>query len=196
MSLLSLCKGLALNVGLQIPNQVTLSPLREMAEAWQFANEAGEELARRADWGVLQGSATLTGDGTNKIFTLADSRLNDGVTVEAPGIVRPLTQGEWNGLTPVVGTPRYFLLQGANITLWPYLATTATATAAYKTKLWASSGATFLADSDTSLIDETLLLKGMIVRWRRQKSMDYADVEAEYEAALQQFADFDSRSRI
>ena len=197
MTLLTICEGLALNVGLEVPTAVVTSSLREWDEAVQFANEAGEELARRVDWGVLHSTATLTGDGTNKVHTLTGSRLDAGVTVKtSTGYVRPLTQAEWNTLTAVSGTPRYFLKQGNSVTLWPYLANAATVTASYISKSWASSGATFLADTDTALIDEGLLLKGLIVRWRRQKGMSYADEEAEYEAALAQFADFDGRSRI
>jgi len=197
MTLLTICQGLALNVGLESPTAVVTSSLREWAEAVQFANEAGEELARRVDWGVLHATTTLTGDGTNKVFTLTGSRLDAGVTVKtSTGYVRPLTQAEWNTLTATQGTPRYFLLQGAILTLWPYLANAATVSVGYISKSWASSGATFVADTDTALIDEGLLLKGLIVRWRRQKGMDYADQEAEYEAALAQFAQFDGRSRI
>ena len=197
MTLLTICKGLALNVGMQVPTVVISSASREWQEAAQLANEAGEELARRVNWGVLQATLSLVGDGTNKIFTVTGSRLNAGIALKtATGIARPLSQAEWDTLTAVVGVPRYFLLKADKLQLWPYLANAATATAVYTTKLWASSGATFLADTDTSLINEDLLLKGLIVRWRRQKGMDYADVEAEYEAALAEFAQFDGRSRL
>ena len=53
-----------------------------------------------------------------------------------------------------------------------------------------------MADTDTALIDEELLLKCLIVRWRRQKGMDYADHEAEYEAALKSYAGFDDGGRL
>jgi len=199
MSLLTICQGLAKNVGMAVPTAVITSSSREWIEAAQMANETGEELARRVDWGKLQEYTTLTGDGTNKTFALpsAFSRLSPGVCVTASGaIVRPLTRAEWNTLTPAQGSPRYFLLEGSDITLWPYLANAATATAQYQSKSWASSGQTFVADTDTSLIDESLFLKALVVRWRRQKGMDYADFEAEYEAALQNFANFDNRTRL
>lgn len=200
MTLLTIAQGLAKNVGMQSPTSVVGSTMREWQEALQFANETGEELARRVDWGALQATATLTGDGTNKVHALpADfSRLSRGVTVKAgTAIARPLSRAEWNTLTPSQGTPRYFLLEGSEITLWPYLANAATATASYQSKLWTSAGADeFTADSETSLIDEELFLKALIVRWRRQKGMAYQDEEAEYEAALQDFAGFDDRSRF
>ena len=56
--------------------------------------------------------------------------------------------------------------------------------------------AAFTVDTQTSLIDEDLFLKGLIVRWRRQKGMSYQDEEGEYEAALQDFARMDDRGRM
>jgi hypothetical protein len=200
MTLLTIAKGLARNVGMQVPTSVIGSSAREWQEALQFANETGEELARRADWGVLQQSTTLTGDGTNLAHPLPAgfSRLNRGIAVRAgSGIVRPLTRAEWNVLTPVEGTPRYFLLEGDTLTLFPYLANAATVTVQYQTENWTSDGgAEFLDDSETPLFDEALFLKGLIARWRRQKGMPYQDEEAEYEAALQDFSNFDDRSRF
>lgn len=199
MTLLTICQSLAKNVGMSVPTSVISNAAREWVEAADFANHAGEELARRVDWGQLNTSATLTGDGTNKVHDLGTdfSRLVQGVAVVGSGgYVRPLTRMEWNTLTPVQGTPRYFLLEGNEMTLWPYLATAATVTISYQTKAWCSAGQEFVADTDTALIDEDLLTKCLIVRWRRQKGMDYADFEAEYESALQDFASFDDRQRL
>ena len=174
--------------------------MRQWQEALEFADETGEELARRVDWGALTATTTLTGDGTNKMHVLPAgfSRIGRGAAVRAgASVVRPLTRGEWDSLTPVEGTPRYFLLEGAEVTLWPFLADAATASVTYQSDLWTSAGgAAFTADDQTSLIDEDLFLKGLIVRWRRQKGMPYQDEEAEYEAALQDFAAFDMRSRF
>lgn len=199
MTLLTIAEGLAKNVGVSVPTVVIGNSSREAAEMLQFANETGEELARRVDWGQLTASATLTGTGASVAHALpADfSRLTQGVCVAAgTAIVRALSRGEWNTLTHVQGTPRYFLLQGTTITLFPYLANAATATARYQSLNWCSAGQSFTTDGDTSLIDEGLFLKALIVRWRRQKGMPYQDEEAEYEAALADFAAFNNRNRF
>ena len=200
MTLLTIGAALAKNVGMSVPDIMISSPERKWLEAVQFANETGEELARRVDWGQLQDTATLTGTGAAVAHALpADfARLNQGVAVlnASGGIVRPLTRQEWSNLTPVEGTPRYFLLEQNTIQFWPFLANTITATAQYQSKDWCSAGAEFIADTDTVLIDEALFTKGVIVRWRRQKQMDVADYEAEYEAAITDFARFNDRSRI
>lgn len=201
MTLLTIAQTLAADVGLAIPDQVVGSPNRSMVEVLSFANATGEELARRADWAQLTGSATLTGDGTNKQHAMPSgfSRLVPGVAVvnSDGSIVRPLTRAEWGTLTPAQGTPRYFLLEEDTVTLWPYLANAATATITYQSRFWCSNGtAAWALDDETSLIDENLFAKGLIVRWRRQKGMEYADHEAEYEAALMDIARFNDRSRV
>ena len=200
MTLLSICAALARNVGMADPDVVVTSPQRQWKEALQYANEAGEELARRVDWGQLQESIILTGDGTNKTHALPAlfSRFNRGISIMAgTAIVRPLTRAEWSRLSPVAGTPRYFILEGKEVTLWPFLAADATATGQYQSLAWCGNGqAEFTADTDAALIDEGLFAKALIVRWRRQKGMPYADEEAEYEAVLQDLAGFNDRSRI
>jgi hypothetical protein len=200
MTLLSIGAALAKNVGMTVPDIMVSSPERQWLEAVQFANETGEELARRVDWGQLQESTTLTGTGAAISYTLPTdfSRLNQGVAITnaAGGIVRPLTRQEWSNLSMVEGVPRYFLLENNTLQFWPYLANTITATAQYQSKDWCSAGAEFIADTDTVLVDEILFTKGLIVRWRRQKQMDVTDYEAEYEAALTNFARFNDRSRL
>lgn len=199
MTLLTIAAGLAKNVGMAVPDAVISSPLREWSECLQMANEAGEELARRVDWGILQETATLTGNGTDSIHTMPAnfSRFNTGVAIRSGATaVRPLTRSEWNTLTAVEGIPRYFLLERRDVRLYPYLAAATTVTGQYQSKDWCSAGQSFMADDNTALIDENLLLKCLIVRWRRQQGMSYSDEEAEYEASLQDFARFDSRSRL
>jgi hypothetical protein len=200
MTLLTICNNLAENVGLAVTEAVMTSPKREWAEAVVMANAAGDELARRVDFGALFRMSTLTGDGTDKEFDLGTSfsRLIQGIAVTT-GIkpVRPLTQPEWASLVAVQGTPRYFKLDGNKLRVWPYLAIGETVVIRYQSKNWCGNGtALWNADSDTALVDEGILTKCLIVRWRRQKGMDYSDYEAEYEAALSDVARFDDRSRL
>jgi hypothetical protein len=199
MSLLTVCQSLAKNVGLAVPIQVVGAPQREWEEALEYANEAGRELARRVDWSALASEATLTGTGADVAHALpADfGRLQRGVTVRYGGaIVRPLTRQEWNTLTAVEGSPRYFLLEDDTLRLWPYLANADTATVNYQSSGWVNASDAYSADDQTADLDEDLLTMGLIVRWRRQKGMPYDDFEAEYEAALRDKAGFDRRARF
>ena len=198
MSLLSVVQALAKNVGMQVPSSVYGSSDRRWIEALEMANEAGRELARRVDWSALAGTTTLTGTGADVAHSLpADfDRLQRGVTVtHSTGTVRPLTRHEWNTLTAAQGNPRYFLLEDDTIRLFPYLASADTVTVYYQSERWVGANTGYTADDDEADIDENLLAMGLIVRWRRQKGMPYEDFEAEYEAALQDYAGFDRRAR-
>jgi len=200
MTLLTIAQSVALDVGLEEPSVVASSTAREMQEMLSYINEAGEEIARRVAWGELTAEATITGDGTSaaQVVNANLSRIADGASVFTSGgaIIRPLTRAEWP-TSVTEGTPRYYLREGSDIIFWPYLASAATATVRYQTKAWTSAtSAAFTADTQTALFSEDILAKGSIVRWRRQKGMPYQDHEAEYEAALAQYADFDDRSRL
>lgn len=200
MSLLTICADLARNVGLQVPDQVITSPLRDWQEATALSQEAADDLARRVDFGALNRSVVLTGNDADQAYSLgADfSRITPGSGVTyGVQAVRPLTQAEWANLPARVARPRYFLLRGNVLRIWPYLVDGETLTVNYQTKNWCSNGTdTWASDVDTAVIDERLLTKGVIVRWRRQKGMDFADYEAEFEATLADIAKFDDRSRL
>lgn len=199
MSLLTIAQNVARSVGIAVPTSIAGSTERSAVVMLSLANETGEELARRVDWGELTESTTLTGDGTNQTYALPAgfSRIVKGVGVRgAGGPVRPLTRAEWGTLTAVEGVPRYFLLEGNDVTLWPYLASGQTATVWFQSKNWTGTASAFAADDDVSLIDEDLFAKGLEVRWRRANGMEYADQEAEFEAAMQDLATFDGRSRF
>lgn len=198
-TLLQFCDRLAKNVGLAAPDSVYSSSQREWQEALEFANEEGRELLRRFDWSDLYAEDTVTGDGTSAGIALPSDydRMARGVSVRYSGaILRPLTQKEWGGLTAVEGTPRYYLIDGDTIKFWPYLANLDTATIGYIKNDWCTNGASFGSDADTVVYPDDVFGLGLIVRWRRQKGMDYADFEAEYEAALTQQAKFDRNTRL
>lgn len=196
MTLLTACQSLAYDVGLDSPDVVVTSSDRTWSVALDLANATGEELARRVDWPQLRDSATLTGDGANTAHDLPVTfmRAAPGAAVftSAGAIIRKASGEEWRTLTMTEGTPRYYYIgvsgtpetYPAAMSLWPYLANAATATVNYQSSAFCEGGSTFTADTDDIYIDEDLFVKGLVVRWRRQHGMDYADYEAEYEAAL------------
>jgi hypothetical protein len=205
LSLLQLCQALAKNVGIAVPTAVFAGTDRTSQELVQCANETGDEICRRVSWGDLRGNQNFTGDGTNAQFTLSApfQRLSPGVAVmfnSGKKIIRQQTIGEFNVLPASVGVPRYFLLEGYTMQFWPYIPVGGIVSVKYQTESWCDNGATnsarFLADSDTPRVPDVAFLQGMIVRWRRQKGMDYADYEAEYEATLAQYADFNEGARL
>ena len=198
-TLLEFSARLARNVGISEPTVLVSSTDRTEQEILELANETGRELRRRYDWSELYETTTLTGTSAAAKHNLpADfSRGAKGVAVTfGSAIVRPLTQREWGGLSAAVGSPRYYLLEGNTVELWPYMASGETATFGYISENWCSGGDSFANDTDTVKFPDGLFLAGLIVRWRRQKGMEYADFEAEYEASIRDHAQFDRNMRF
>ncbi len=196
-TLIEIIASVSRNVGTEVPSVIVGSSDQTAIDYLSYANDAGEELQRRGDWGSLVASATINGDGTDRTYALPAnfSRLSQGVTVTFGGNpVRPLTRAEWNSLTPVAGDPRYFLLENDVLQFYPLLS--GDAVISYIKSDWTNSGDSFNADSDTALFPDDVMRLGIITYWRRAKGMDYADYEAEYEAALAQAASYDDRQRF
>lgn len=198
MSFLTIMQSVAKNAGIA-PVTTTGSANPDHVKLAQFINDAGAEIARRVDWSALRNTATLTGTGADVAHSIAVDfdRLPDGLCVKtSDGPVRgSLTADEWFSLTAIQGTPRYFYLKAATLSLYPYLASAATASVMYQSKNWVSGADTMTADGDAALIDEKLIETGAVVRWRRHIGKDYADHMAEFEAMLADRARFDGGVR-
>lgn len=199
MSLLSIARYLALNVGIAIPMQVKSSVDPDAYKIIQFTEEAGEEVARRVNWGALRKSATVVGNGAADALLLpADfARVVPGTSIMSQGatIRVGLTADEWNSLPPAVGMPRYARLTGRQIAFWPALPSDQEATVTFQSTAWCSGGATWATDSDVVLFPEILIEKGALWRWRRNLGQDYQDHLAEFESALTELAKFDDGMR-
>lgn len=199
MSLLTVCQTLAADVGVEIPDDVASSDAREHVEMLSFANKLAEDISRRVDWGALAKTTAIFGTGTSTAFALPSdfARLIQGApVVHGSTVVRPLSRAEWT-MVPAVGAPRYFLLNSTSISFWPYLQTGDVVSMFYQSENWCTNGgAAFVSNDDGTVFPEIVLEKALIFHWRRQKGMPYADQEAEFEATLLQYAEFDDRRHI
>jgi len=203
MTFITMMQTVAKNAGVEVPTSIAATDPDHILLG-QFINEAGQELARRIDWGVLRKTATLTGTGALLAHTLPDDfdRFSIGLSVVAG--VQPvrgsITSDEWMSLPPVEGTPRYYYLAGRSISFYPFLRTGGTARVQYQSKNWAATGATPSArltqQTDTTVLPEPVLETGAIWRWRRHIGKDFADHLAEFEAQLVDFARADSGVRL
>jgi hypothetical protein len=200
MSLLTVARSIAINAGIKIPTEVLSSSEPDAQKIVQFTQEAGEEIARRVDWGSLRKTATITGTGNNDDFALpADfARLVPGNSVSTGGapIRVGISADEWNSLTAISGTPRYARLIGSSISFYPYPILSATISVAYQSKNWCNGGTTWSGDTDTALFPEVLIEQGAKWRWRRQMGQDYQDQLAEFESTLTEYAKFDDGMRL
>lgn len=200
MTLLSIARSIAVNTGTPIPATVLSSVDPDALKIVEFTQAAGEEIARRVDWGALRDTVTITGTGSNDDFALPTdfARLVPGNSVTVGGIpVRVgISADEWNSLTAVPGTPRYARLIGSSISFYPYPTLDMTINVAYQSKNWCGNGTAWGSDGDIGLVPEVLIQQGAMWRWRRQIGQDYQDYLAEFEASLTEYSKFDDGMRI
>lgn len=201
MSFLTVMQSVAKNAGVEPPNSIVASD-PDAVLLGQFINEAGQEVARRVDWGVLRKTHTLTGDGSTAEFDLPPDferfPLGLNVTAGMSAVRGSLTSDEWLPLALVVGTPRYFYLRGTKIAFYPFPRSGEAVRVQYQSKNWAVNGtATKLtSNNDVSVVPEGLLETGAIWRWRRHVGKDFADHVGEFEAQLADLARNDSGVRL
>jgi hypothetical protein len=201
MTILEIIEAVCKNVGVTVPDSAVANTEREYVELVQFAKEAGDEIARRADWSALRATATITGTGTNDDFALPDgvARLTIGNAVSVGGVpIRGgISQDEWFSLAPTMGTSRYFRMNGnSSISFYPYPAAATSISVSYITKNWCSNGtASWTNDANTPLVPDELITKGTIWRFKRKYGQDFSDYLAEFEAILTDLAGTDMRDR-
>lgn len=200
MTVLTIIAEVCKNGGVSVPAVAVANTAPEIINMVQFSQEAANEITRRVDWGELRATATITATGTNDNFALPSGfqRLIRGNAVTVGGVpVRGgLSPDEWASLTPTQATPRYFRLVGDAISFYPFPAVATDPVVSYQSKFWCSNGtAAWSSDDNTALIPEDLIAKGTIWRWKRHMRQDYDDYLSEFEAALNDYADFDARKR-
>lgn len=200
MTALAISQKVAANVGIEKPSALVANTDPNAVKLLQLMNEAGQEVARRSDWGKMEKTIQITGTGANDAFDLPDdfSRLTTGSAVSVNGMpVRgSLSRDEWFSLVPTVGTPRYFRLAGDTISFYPYLKAGVVASVSHQSTEWCDGGTEFQADGNEPFFPAELIERGAIWRWRRSIGADFSDYMAEYEAMLEQLSMFDQRERL
>ena len=100
----------------------------------------------------------------------------------------PLTPQEWQFHKSVVATTiiEAFRVRGSALLITPTPAASVTYAYEYISKNWCeSSGGTdqalWAADTDTGILSEELMTLGLIWRWQKAKSLDYAESFRTYE---------------
>lgn len=154
------------------------------------AQQAGDEIARRADWQALLRTEALvvSGDPLPEDF----QRLAPGGGIRAADgtFIRPVTNsGQWAIISQVGSVQPYYFISNGTVRVAPVTAGDG-ALIDYLSRAWIKNGAEFKSeysvDDDTAVFPERLLVKNVIWRWRRQKGLAFDDQLAEFEADLVQ----------
>ncbi len=197
-------------IGLAVPTSVFSSTDREHLELQDVANTVAGEIADFYDWQALKAIATITGDGSDTAFSLPSDygRMLKKAELRAstfPG--SPLEHitdtDEWlrivvSGLTTGIGQ---WTIYGTQVNILPALANAATAKYFYikNTIVDPASGVNktrFDMDTDAFVLDETVLEKGIIYKWKRNKGLPYSEELQDYNDKISERAGNDKGSKI
>ena len=200
MSLLSIIRDVSGRLSLPQPTVVAASTDKQVIQLMALANEEGKSLASRTRWQALNEEQTfVTVAATIQPTALPadfdrfidNSFFNRSTRRPMTGPISP-RQWQWLKAQPAYSTAYLmFRERTGQFLIIPTPAAGQTIAYEYVSKNWAKSGAgapqaSFLADTDTSFLDEELI--GLGVRWRflRAKGLDYAEEMSTYEEQVEQ----------
>lgn len=199
MSLLTIIQRVAQRVNIASPSTAIGNTNREIIQLLAIANEEGDELFSRGRWQALISESTFASvatesqgamtslAGTDFSWLCADTMLNR--TRNLP--IMPVDDVDWQHMksSTVTGPHEKFRIRGGNLIVIPTMTAGHTVAFEWVSKNWCQSSAgagqsAWVADTDTGKLDERLMTKGVLWRWKKFKGLDYAQDFEEYEAMV------------
>jgi len=169
----------------------------DIAQIVEFMEQAGEDIAKRAEWSSLYSSDTVSGSVSShslpsdfqEFGEKGGVYLNKTEGTYTP--VRPCTDPTlWDFLVQRPSSQLYYMLRGDTLEFSDALDSDG-AKFTYISSDWVSldgggTGTAIAANADTFRVPERLVHLGAAWRWLREKGMPYDDYVAEFEADLAQ----------
>jgi len=208
MSLLSVVQEFSKRTGLSIPGSVVSTSNKQVLQMWGLLEEILEDVSiTRANWTKQNREATFSSVAAEDqgfletlapgyIEVLTDTMFNR--TSKLP-ITGPLTPEEWQHAQAVVYTSAYhsFRIKGGKLFIYPALGASESIAFEYTSSYLVYDSSTtdwkrnFTADSDTFALDESILIRGLRMLWKREKGLPYSEEMRDYERVLQKFEGVD-----
>lgn len=160
----------------------------EIRQILMFLNEAGQDIARRAEWSRLFGEFTVPG-GSSSFPLPADfySLPSMGaVRLAKEGFhpVKPVVQPElWEMLSRTPSATPYFYLRDGRMYFSPTVDLEG-AVVRYISKNWVEDRDFITGNGDNLHIPPRLVAQDAACRWLRSKGMPFDDLLAQFEAAF------------
>lgn len=185
--------SILLDIGLEKTSPDISSSDFDISQIREFMNQAGEDIAKRAEWSGLYSSDTVSGSVSS--HTLPTDFQEMG---ERGGVYLNKTEGTFTPVRPCVdptmwtflvqrpSSEIYYMIRGGNLEFSDELDSDG-AKFDYVSTYWVGgTKAAVTANSDTFKIPERLIRLGTVWRWMREKGKPYDDLVAEFEADLVQ----------
>jgi hypothetical protein len=176
-----------------------------------LAQDIGDELSERYFWRNLNFGGSVTGDASTTEFTLPVDfgQMSPGMTITSSlypllPLRGPIDNEDLARLKALPAWPvrpvwRYI---GGVIEFFPAPASGEVMTFNYYSANWVlladatTRAPRWTADTDTALVDEKVLTRGLIWRWLSVKGLEYAEEFRRYEMALDRAVGRDDTARM
>ena len=213
MTLLTIVQNVADEVGVNSPSSVINTTVATDQQLLRFANASGLRLLRRYAFERITQEFTHTttaAEDQGALTTIIGSDFDRLVPTtlynrsQSRRIKGPYTPQEWQRDKGTVSSSiqEYYRLRGGNLLISPAPAAGETIAGEYVSKNWildsdgTTTKAVFTADSDTSLIDEDLIVLDVKWRYLKSKSLDYSEEKLEFESEFANRRGEDKGGRI
>jgi hypothetical protein len=203
MTLLTVVQDVCGRLSLTVPTAVVGSTDAQVVQLYTLANKAGHDIAQAFNWQALMTEKTfVTVAATVQPAVIPDdfdrfvSDTFNNRTTRRP-IEGPVTPIQWQWLIAQPAYSTVYLMyrerQGEFLIGPPTVAPPAGQTIAYEyvSKYWAKSATSvaqekYLADTDTSYLDENLIEDALVWMFLRAKGLSYAEEMQTYSRNLDQ----------
>jgi hypothetical protein len=202
MSYLTIVRRAAALTNLPRPDTVVGSTDEQVIQLGALANEEGLNLAQRHDWQALVRQHTFLTEADPDQTTAVPDDLDRFIYNSTynrstdRGVFGPITPQQWQMFQayPQLSTVYLaFRMRDGAYLLTPDPPEGQTIAYEYVSKNWAISPSgtpqsEFLADADTTYLDESLIVYGIRWRFKAAKGLDYSEDLRTYERQVQQQA--------
>lgn len=200
MTFLQLIQRAFRRVGLTAPNAAISSTDENVIRMVELANEEGEELFSRHDWQGLireETHTTLAAESQGLITTICGTDFHHMRNQTFWNRTKnrqwfPVADTEWQRMkaSSITGPVDYFRLRGNYLLALPVPAAGETLAFEWVTKNWCESSAgagqsVWAADDDVPRLPDSLMLAGLIWRWKKAQGLEYAEDFRQYEIRVQ-----------
>ena len=213
MTLLTICQDAANLIGITAPDAVTSSTDTSTIQLEACANQEGRSQVQKYSWEVLiqEGShTTIAAESQGAMTTIATDfgRFSNQTLWNRTTDRRyygPITAAKWQQILAVVsgGITNYFRIRGGNLLMHPTPTAGESVKFEYVSKNWVdtSGGSTanadkFSGDSQTTVLEEELVVLGVVWRFLKLKGLPYDQQFVDYQNSMAEYSKHDGASPI
>jgi|TARA_R110002020_G_scaffold61820_1_gene165948 hypothetical protein len=213
MTLLTICQDAAKIIGITAPDAVTASTDTSVIQLEAAVNQEGRAQVRKYKWEVLikEGShTTLAAESQGAMTSIASDfgRFSNNTLWNRTTDRKyygPITGSEWQEIKAVVsgGITNYFRIRTGNLLMNPTPTAGQSVNFEYVSKNWVdtSGGSTanadkFSGDSQTTVLEEELIVLGVVWRFLKLKGLPYEQQFMDYQTRLTEYTNQDGAKPI